>query len=544
MAGVASFIPITLEQLARDSPASGLLVDRSKPCHSALDTETDSAQCIVSLFGLDINTASFAMYTFSVSVLVQALLIISMSGAADHGRYRKTFLVSFAITGAIATMLYLPVGPRAFVFGALLAIIANTCFGASFVLLNSFLPLLVRRSPSLELLAEEAPSTVPDSVDAQRESADFVSSSTALLSEQDHVDGTHESPAPVEPLLEKASLQLSTQISSNGIGIGYIAAFIVQTTAMLTIQLMGGSLLSLRTALFIVGVWWLVFTFPAAVWLRPRPGPPLQMENEGKGHLWLMYLTHSWKSLGKTVMRARRLKDLMLFLGAWFLLSDGELGLLEVTLTRLTVFHQAIATISGTAVLFAKTTLQMRPVALAMINVTVMISGMAGAFFWRGAARALGLTPLGTILSCLGLFALIPLYALLGFIPGFPLGLKSPWEMYPLGFVYGLVLGGLSSYCRSLFGSLIPPGSEAAFYALYAVTDKGSSVLGPAVVGAITDRFGEIRPAFVFLTILVITPGIVLVWVDTERGAREAKRAAEAVSGAAVDVDEFADEGA
>jgi UMF1 family MFS transporter len=55
-------------------------------------------------------------------------------------------------------------------------------------------------------------------------------------------------------------------------------------------------------------------------------------------------------------------------------------------------------------------------------------------------------------------------------------------------------MGGLSSFCRSLFGELIPPGFEAAFYALYAITDKGSSIFGPAIVGAITDAYGEIRP--------------------------------------------------
>jgi MFS transporter, UMF1 family len=45
-----------------------------------------------------------------------------------------------------------------------------------------------------------------------------------------------------------------------------------------------------------------------------------------------------------------------------------------------------------------------------------------------------------------------------------------------------------------VFGELIPPGYEAAFYALYAITDKGSSIFGPAIVGAITDATGEIRP--------------------------------------------------
>jgi len=32
-----------------------------------------------------IDTASFALYVFSISVLLQALVVISMSGAADHG---------------------------------------------------------------------------------------------------------------------------------------------------------------------------------------------------------------------------------------------------------------------------------------------------------------------------------------------------------------------------------------------------------------------------------------------------------------------------
>ena len=94
--------------------------------------------------------------------------------------------------------------------------------------------------------------------------------------------------------------------------------------------------------------------------------------------------------------------------------------------------------------------------------------------------------------------------------------------MYPLGAVYGIVLGGLSSYCRSLFGELIPPGFEAAFYALYAITDKGSSIFGPVIVGAITQRYGEIRPAFVFLAVLIGVPLPLMMLVDVDRGRRDA----------------------
>lgn len=89
------------------------------------------------------------MYTFSISVLLQALIVITMSGAADHGSYRKTLLLSFAFTGAIATMLFLFVTSRVYALGALWAIVANVCLGASFVLLNAYLPVLVRWHPDL-----------------------------------------------------------------------------------------------------------------------------------------------------------------------------------------------------------------------------------------------------------------------------------------------------------------------------------------------------------------------------------------------------------
>ena len=133
-----------------------------------------------------------------------------------------------------------------------------------------------------------------------------------------------------------------------------------------------------------------------------------------------------------------------------------------------------------------------------------------------------------TIVACICLFEIIPLYGLLGFIPAVKrygvFGLQQPWEMYPLGAIYGFVLGGLSSYCRAFFGELIPPGFEAAFYALYAITDKGSSIFGPAIVGAITDRYGEIRPAFVFLAVLIFLPLPLMLLVDVDRGKEDAYR--------------------
>ena len=168
--GLGAFIPITLEDLARASPTAVRADDHSKACNShphGIDlydlrdartvfgtSKASSKQCVFNLFGAEVNTASFAMYTFSISVLLQALVVVTMSGAADHGRYRKALLVTFALTGSIATMLFLPVTPVVYWLGSLWAMVGNVCIGASFVLLNSFLPLLVRHHPAVQLTSD------------------------------------------------------------------------------------------------------------------------------------------------------------------------------------------------------------------------------------------------------------------------------------------------------------------------------------------------------------------------------------------------------
>ena len=130
---------------------------------------------------------------------------------------------------------------------------------------------------------------------------------------------------------------------------------------------------------------------------------------------------------------------------------------------------------------------------------------------------------------------IIPLYGLLGYLPFIRAwgvgGLQQAWEIYPLAVVHGFVMGGLSSYCRSFFGLLVPPRAEAAFFALYAVTDKGSSAVGPAIVGKIVDVTGTIRPAFAFLAVLIALP-IPLIWyVDVEKGRADAINMASVLNG-------------
>ncbi len=91
---------MTLEQLARERGV--LFSDRTTPCTAkvakaagsataaavkmlARAAERDKDQCVVNIGGIEVTTASFAMYTFSLAVLVQAISLISFSAIADYG---------------------------------------------------------------------------------------------------------------------------------------------------------------------------------------------------------------------------------------------------------------------------------------------------------------------------------------------------------------------------------------------------------------------------------------------------------------------------
>ncbi|KAF2168731.1 hypothetical protein M409DRAFT_20749 [Zasmidium cellare ATCC 36951] len=492
--GVGSFAPVTLEQLARESGV--LRSDGTTPCiqpkastgerlaHvliraiTSRDDDEDS-QCIVRPFGRDMATSSFAMYTFSIAVFVQALVLISFSPVADYGTHRKRLVLMFAFTGATATAAMVLVWPQVYLLGSLFIIVAVVCLGSTFVLLNAFLPLLAARHPIVQAQSN---------------------GSIVQL-----------------PKLESTSpeLKLSTQISAKGVGLGYAAAVSVQILSILLLVLLkkanfAAESTPLRFVLLLVGTFWFALTLPGALWLRNRPGPSLRISTPWSSRLpaAFQYLTFAWRSVWNTVRTATKLRQTWVFLIAWFLLSD------------------AIATVSGTAILFARTELHMGTIAIALLSITATASGMAGAFAWPRISRRFGLETKYTILFCMIMMEIIPLYGLLGFIPFVKswgvIGLQQAWEIYPLGFVHGFLMGGLSSYCRAFYGEIIPPGSEAAFYALMAITDKGSSAVGPAIVGAIVDALGTIRPAFGFLAVLIAMPMPLIYIIDVRRGREEA----------------------
>ena len=372
------------------------------------------------------------MYTFSLAVFIQALSLVSFSSVADHGMfyfeysryavtnlynkgsYRKKLLVTFGIVGSTTAMLFLLVVPKIYLIGPILVIIGVTCLGSSNVLLNSFLPLLVLNHKDAQGVS--IPLTPVSSVTESRSSE-----------EEDFASESH---VPVS-ISDSSDLRLSSKISSTGVGIGYSAAVFVQVLSIVLLLIMKksgttSSTLPLRMVLFLVGLCWFVLTLPSSMWLRTRPGPPLDDSFSGRGgwrSFWA-YCAFAWKSLWKTIKIAAKLRQVVVFLIAWFLLSD------------------ATATVSGTAMLFARTELKLGTVAIALLSITATASGILGAFIWPIISRKLNLQTNQTIVACIVLMEIVPFYGLLGYIPLIQAwgvgGLQQPWEIYPLAMAYGI----------------------------------------------------------------------------------------------------------
>ncbi|KAI8867642.1 MFS general substrate transporter [Ramicandelaber brevisporus] len=442
------FTPIVLESLAS---SAGFESDLTTPC----DSSKDDYKCYVKLGGSWVSTASYPLFINAIAVLIQAVVYIGVGSLADHGNFRKTLMLSFAAVGAIITMLN-PAAhtPNLYWLVATFSVCANVCYGASTVFYYAFVPTFTRVHPDVKAA---------------------------------HATGDKKE-------ILRANEIVGNGLSSKAFAIGYAAGVLMLIIGAIIVYFMDQTTLSMQIAVCLVGVWWFAWSFVPLFFLHPRPGPPLP-----KGENYFLY---SYKTVGRTLLRARKLSMTFRFLIAWFFMAD------------------AVSTITSVAVIFAKTTLKAKNIQLLIAAIIVPLAALIGNLFWMFLQRKTGLMTKRMLLIILGLFTLLPIWGLIGF--GAPVGLKSIKELYGVAAVDGFLLGAFQSYCRVQYSQLVPPGHENEFFSLYGITDKGSSWLGPLCAGAIATATGNMRYAFIFLLAIMLVPMAIVATVDVERGRRDA----------------------
>jgi MFS transporter, UMF1 family len=283
--------------------------------------------------------------------------------AAEH---RKLLLLSFAILGSTSTTLFiaLPSSSPVWVLCALLAIFAIVAFGASIVAMNAYLPSLARSSHEVRekaAIVERIRETTddPSTPSADDEDEDD-EPETGGGRRRDRVARRMNSATMVDPVLQGAiesyneALSKSTsRISSRGIALGYGAGIALLCVALIPVTLLNGSTFSLRLAVSMSGVWWLLFSIPTAIWLPSgraaasvgglrwergvngggwrnsvrrlrRWDDDSSSEDESGPSVWTQ-IKGAWIRLGQMLhpREMAKLRNTFWYLAAWFLLSDG-----------------------------------------------------------------------------------------------------------------------------------------------------------------------------------------------------------------------------
>jgi UMF1 family MFS transporter len=245
---------------------------------------------------------------------------------------------------------FLPSSSSIWYASALLAALANVSFSASVVAMNAYLPSLAKESPEVLQVQQEILGEIEAAVDpnSQSQDAEDIHTHRRSLSDPESPEAPLIPRSPTAPVHASfsssskkkydATLSRATsRISSLGIAMGYGAGIFLLIVALVPVTKLGGSTFSLRLAIGMSGIWWAVFSIPAAAWLPGAnelkrsneeqdddgwAGPRREEEQE-----WNLgrEIFAAWVRLGNMLRWSEvlKLRNTFKYLAAWFLLSDG-----------------------------------------------------------------------------------------------------------------------------------------------------------------------------------------------------------------------------
>ena len=240
-----------------------------------------------------------------------------------------------------------------------------------------------------------------------------------------------------------------------------------------------------RVAFASVAAWWLLFSIPL---FRHVPEPP----REGAPTPLPQLAGAVLRQLGSTLAHIRAHRDLLRFLIAFWLYSDGIGTIIKM------------ATIYGAELGFSQGHL------IGSLLLVQLLAAPASLAFGR-MAKPLG--PQRAVIMGLMGYVAITLYAYF---------LHHAWQFWVLAVMVAMFQGGTQALSRSMFASLVPRKQVGEMFGFYSVSEKLAGVVGPILFGVVTQASGGGRLATLTLLPLFIGGAWLLSTVDLQRGAREA----------------------
>jgi UMF1 family MFS transporter len=269
-------------------------------------------------------------------------------------------------------------------------------------------------------------------------------------------------------LTDVADNSQMNKISTHGYAYGYLGG-VVAFSLFLVLYLTNGfgamdSAAVSRWSFIIAAVWWIIFYLPLQknvhqkYSVAPTSAP----------------LAGSFKRVFQTIRHIKQYKQVAWFLVAYFFYIDG----VDTIFTMATAIGMDIGV--KTSVLM----IVMLVVQLVAFPFSILFGWIADRFSTREG-----------ILLGIFVYLVICLYAL---------NLHTTADFWILAILVGTVQGGLQALSRSFFGKIIPKDSGSEFFGFYNILGKFSAVMGPFLVGIVTQLTGKSTIGAASLSVLFL----------------------------------------
>eukprot|EP01084_Bolivina_argentea_P247506 414071_1 len=261
------------------------------------------------------------------------------------------------------------------------------------------------------------------------------------------------------------------------------------------------STLGIRIVIFSVFVWWFGWQIITLFTMKKR----VKISIPSNSSVWTISAQNTWNILTETFSEYKYIRNMLI---AWFFYSD------------------ALGSMTVASVLFASIELNFSAAELGLMLLEYEICAAVGNIIHLFMQKKLGWNCKQMVLYHLIIYSIIPWYVAIGLIPNAPFGLISKWELWLFAFIYSIQLGSLQGFGRALVSSLIPIGKENKIFSLYAITDKGSSWIGPLLMGFLADKT-ELRWGMLYI-IAFLWISLPFIWnIDLIDGMKQAGKLEE-----------------
>jgi UMF1 family MFS transporter len=287
-------------------------------------------------------------------------------------------------------------------------------------------------------------------------------------------------------------------VSALGYSMGYLGGGILFTLNVwmtLSPEFFGfaDSAGAVRFSFCTVGIWWAVFSIPLLLFVKE----PKKEETKSTGNVVKAGLTQ----FKETFKEIRHLKTIFLFLAAYWLYIDGVD----------TIVHMAVD--YGMSIGFKSDDL------IVALLITQFV-GFPSAILFGYLGGKIGAK------RCI--FISIAVYLFVSIWGAF---MQDKNEFYILAVIIGLVQGGIQALSRSFFAKIIPGDKSAEYFGFYNMLGKFAAVIGPVLMAGVVllvkyagySSDTASRLSIASISLLFITGGILLYFVDEKKGKEEAE---------------------